>query len=351
MSSGTSNKPYHYNYIFVVTGYNCQRWVDRCIKSIIKQNLKIWHCILCDDASSDDTWNIMSKYVRDKRFSLLHNRRNMGACYSRWAGIKMLSDRNMIDDEDVLLLIGADDRLSGQNVLTVVDTKYRENAAEVTYGNWQDEKTKKVNPLRYFPMEVLKNRTYREHPVWVATAINTFRYRLFRQIDPLRYFRDEKGAWIKNCTDLAVMFPVLEMADPSKIIPIATVLYIYNSKYGHNTKSRFGKQHKQKFDKLVRQMTPFHKLITSPPIQSDPIPPVIDPTPPIPSDPIIPKIIVPTPILKPKTAPKHKNKKAPTTNKNITTNKPKIVKSTDGKYIVYRTRGGTTINIKREQRK
>jgi len=78
-----SNKPYVYNYIFVVTGYNCQPWIERCIRSITKQKLKNWHCLLCDDASADQTWNLMAKYTKDKRFTLLHNPKNMGATYTR----------------------------------------------------------------------------------------------------------------------------------------------------------------------------------------------------------------------------------------------------------------------------
>ena len=394
-----SNKPYIYNYIFVVTGYNCGLWIEQCIKSIIKQNLKNWHCLLCDDASSDESWNIMSTYGTDKRFTLLHNRRNQGACYTRWAAINLLAEKNMIEDEDVLLLIGGDDKLSDNNVLKIVDSKYKLYQAEVTYGNWKDSQTNRTNPLRYFPTEVLKNRTYRKYPPWVATAINTFKYKLFKQIDPNIYFKDKDGTWIKNCTDLAVMFPVLEMAHPHRIIPIKQVLYIYNSKYTHNTKSRFGTKHKKKYNAYIRKMPPFHirypSLIN---LTSSPSPPIVSPklstsklivptsiplSPPVAQMPVapLPKKVInkewsiikpPKSIIKVKykindkvkdkindkvkviPSPEYshpilrKKRRIIPMGKRTTATKPVVVKSVDGKYIVFRTRGGSTIKIKEE---
>ena len=251
-------KPYPYKYIFVVTGYNCDRWIDKCVSSIINQSLSIWHCVLCDDASTDETWQRISKWKSDDRFTLVRNLTNHGACHMRWKAIETLKSRNAIDNEDVILLIGGDDWLSGPDVVKIVDRKYKAGA-EMTYGNWQDLKTGRINPLRYFPKTISKRRAYRKHPLWVATAINTFQYQIFKRIDPDIYFKDENGNWIKNCTDLAVMFPALELTHPSKIIPIKDVLYIYNSSYSHNTKSRFGRKHKNKLDSYIRRMPPAHK--------------------------------------------------------------------------------------------
>jgi hypothetical protein len=286
----------------------------------------------------------------------------------------------MIEDEDVLLLIGGDDKLSDNNVLKIIDSKYKLYQAEVTYGNWKDSQTNRTNPLRYFPKEVLRNRTYRKYPLWVATAINTFKYKLFKQIDPNIYFKDKDGIWIKNCTDLAVMFPVLEMAHPQRIIPIKQVLYIYNSKYTHNTKSRFGMKHKKKYDAYIRKMPPFHirypSLISSPttspklsPSKLIPVllPPVLQmPVAPLPKK-VIDKewsIIAPKKSIdkdkdkdkvkvKPMSSPEYfpilrKKRRIIPMGKRTTATKPVVVKSPDGKYIVFRTRGGSTIKIKEE---
>ncbi|MEX0597802.1 MAG: hypothetical protein WD512_15020, partial [Candidatus Paceibacterota bacterium] len=261
-----------------------------------------------------------------------------------------------------------------------------------------------TNPLRYFPKEVLKNKTYRKYPPWVATAINTFKYKLFKRIDPNIYFKDNDGTWIKNCTDLAVMFPVLEMAHPNRIIPIKQVLYIYNSKYTHNTKSRFGMKHKKKYDSYIRKMQPFHirypslinlisspttspklsptKLIPSLLSQLHPLKSIISTLPPVAHMPLAPlpkkvidkewSIIKPkTSIVKDKIINKvinkvidkvkvvisgseysypllRKKRRIIPMGKRTTATKPVVVKSPDGKYIVFRTRGGSTIKIKEE---
>lgn len=252
----TSTEEADFKYIFLVTGYNCAKWVKKCIKSILKQDKNNWHCFLGDDGSSDQTFSLMSKYQDDPRFTVYRNPVNLGACYLRWKGVRLLAEAHLIQDQDVILLIGADDWLSGPIALNILD-KYYQAGAEVTYGNWKSYPEGRRPKIKHFPQEVLDNQSYRKYK-WISTAINGFRYRLFRQIDP-KDFQDPNGKWLKNCTDLAVMFPVLELADPKKIKAVRNVIYVYNHNYAHNTIRRFGSKDKMKVNKYIRSLTPYDR--------------------------------------------------------------------------------------------
>lgn len=247
-----------YKYIFVVTGYNCGRWVNKCIQSIIKQQLTNWHCVLGDDASTDNTFEIMSKQKDDPRFTVFRNPQNLGACYMRWKGIQLLEEKGIIQDQDVILLIGADDWLSGPMALNILEGYYSKGA-EVSYGNWKSFPSGRRNKLKYFPATVLENRSYRKYR-WTSTAVNGFRYRLFKQLDPEIDFKDSStGLWINNCTDLAVMFPIMELADPKKISPIPNVIYVYNENHSGNTLQRFGTKHKTRLNKYIRGLPTYQE--------------------------------------------------------------------------------------------
>lgn len=243
-------------YVFVVTAYNAEKWIKKCIDSIKTQIKTNWICILCDDCSSDKTFNVM-KTQQTPDFFLYRSNKNMGAAYMRYNSVKHFSDH--IDDEDVILLIGGDDWLAHNKVLNILQRAY-DNGACVTYGNYKSLQNNNFHSLAEFPKSVIKERSFRSHP-WISTAINTFKYKLFKLINP-EHLKDPKGIWMKNCTDLAIMFPILEMAPNDTIKPIHHIIYIYNNKLSSNTLSRFGKNHKTMTNKYIRRLPKYQQIIS-----------------------------------------------------------------------------------------
>lgn len=243
-TSVDNSTKHKFKFIFVVTAYNCQAWIGKCIKTILDQNMKNWLLLLCDDSSSDRTYQIMKRYKNYPNVYLFKSNRNMGACYMRYYGL--LSIQELIENYDVILLLGGDDWLAHDNVLNIINDKYQ-SGGDVTYGNWRST-SGKMNNLYYFPEEITKNRDFRKYK-WISTAINTFRYYLFKRLSA-HDFLDSNNRWIRNCTDLAIMFPIMELA--SNIIGISDVLYIYNNNHSHNTLKRFGVKNKGYYNKIIR---------------------------------------------------------------------------------------------------
>ena len=67
--------------ISIIMGiYNCSSTLDEAIESILAQTYPHWKMIMCDDGSTDDTYNVASKYVNQypDKFILLKNEKNMG---------------------------------------------------------------------------------------------------------------------------------------------------------------------------------------------------------------------------------------------------------------------------------
>lgn len=57
--------------------YNCEPFVSNCIDSVINQTYKNWEFIICDDCSTDNTWEILKRYqAMDSRIKLIKNERN-----------------------------------------------------------------------------------------------------------------------------------------------------------------------------------------------------------------------------------------------------------------------------------
>ena len=67
--------------ISIIMGiYNCADTLDEAIQCIINQSYKNWELILCDDGSSDNTYEVAEKYTKQfpDKIILLKNQKNEG---------------------------------------------------------------------------------------------------------------------------------------------------------------------------------------------------------------------------------------------------------------------------------
>ena len=59
--------------------YNGAKYLREQIDSILAQTIQDFELVVCDDCSSDDTWDILKQYSdADKRIKVFRNESNMG---------------------------------------------------------------------------------------------------------------------------------------------------------------------------------------------------------------------------------------------------------------------------------
>ena len=63
----------------ITAAYNAERWLEECLASLSQQTFGDWEAVICDDGSTDGTWNVMEAFARkEPRLRLLKNERNLG---------------------------------------------------------------------------------------------------------------------------------------------------------------------------------------------------------------------------------------------------------------------------------
>jgi glycosyltransferase involved in cell wall biosynthesis len=88
----------------IVPVYNVEKYLDRCVQSVIHQSVGDWELILIDDGSPDRCPQMCDDYAKqDKRIKVVHQE-NGGLSNARNAGIAMA-------DGKYLLFLDSDDRL------------------------------------------------------------------------------------------------------------------------------------------------------------------------------------------------------------------------------------------------
>ena len=67
----------------IMPSFNTARFLHETISSVLAQTYENWELILVDDCSSDDTDQVVEKYLSDERIHYLKNETNSGAAVSR----------------------------------------------------------------------------------------------------------------------------------------------------------------------------------------------------------------------------------------------------------------------------
>lgn len=68
----------------IMPAYNCEKFIEKSVLSVIEQTYKNWELIIVDDYSKDNTLKKINKYLRmDARIRLIKNDSNKGVSYSR----------------------------------------------------------------------------------------------------------------------------------------------------------------------------------------------------------------------------------------------------------------------------
>ena len=112
----------------IVPIYNAEKFLNKCIKSILKQTFENFELILVNDGSTDKSLDICNKYAKsDKRIKVI-NKKNEGSVLARKRGIKEAKG-------DYVIFVDADDWIS-INALEVINEEINNNNADVIVFNY-----------------------------------------------------------------------------------------------------------------------------------------------------------------------------------------------------------------------
>ena len=215
-------------YKIVVVGGPAEDYIDRCLESLLAQEIKDWEACVVLDPVGDLTYERAKKFESSK-IKVIKNDEKMFALPNILRSIKELNP----DDEDVIITVDADDWLEGTKALSVVDTYYKRNPELlVTHGSWQQYPN---------PGEITNNGAYNEvefrngirrYP-FRASHLRTFKYKLWKRIKE-EDLKDGDGDFYTSAWDLSFMWPLLEMAGVRRVKFIPEVLYNYNQETPYN---------------------------------------------------------------------------------------------------------------------
>ena len=212
------NNKYVFNIIVPV--FNAEKYLEKCLKSIIKQSYSNYQVKVVDDCSTDSSYDVAAKICANyDNFYIRKNPRRLGALNNI---NEMLSLEIKEPSKTIDILLDGDDYLYSGDVLNIIYEKYLNTNCLITYGSHLSSHG--VQGKKY-PWFIRKFNLYRKY-FWYASHLRTFRHDLWLSVNP-NDLLDKNGQYFSVAWDLAIMYPMLEMAGNRQEF-VQDLLYVYN---------------------------------------------------------------------------------------------------------------------------
>ena len=212
------NKQFFFNIIVPV--FNAEKYIEKCLNSIIKQSYKNFQVKVIDDCSTDSSYELaLAMCAEYGNFYIRKNPRRLGALNNIF---NLLNKKIKEPSKTIDILVDGDDYLYSGDVLNILYEKYLNCNCLITYGSHLSSKG--VQGKKY-PWLIREFNLYRKY-FWYASHLKTFRHDLWLSVDK-DDFKDKYGQYFSVASDLALMFPMLEMAGNRQEF-IDDLSYVYN---------------------------------------------------------------------------------------------------------------------------
>jgi glycosyltransferase involved in cell wall biosynthesis len=119
----------------IIPVFNTEKYLRRCLDSVLSQTFTDFELILVDDFSADDSPEICEEYAKnDRRIKVIHNRQNKGSSLARKAGLDVACG-------DYILFVDSDDWIEN-NMLELIYNKALSDGFDIVYcGIYQNTNT------------------------------------------------------------------------------------------------------------------------------------------------------------------------------------------------------------------
>lgn len=219
----------------IIPCYNQEKFLDKCLCSVVSQSFQDWECLLVNDGSTDNTAEILENWqAKDQRFRVIHQQ-NTGVSTARNNGLDKSTG-------DFVVFLDSDDWFADENALLNFTSVMDENPTiinadfcfvhqedKITYPK-ESERIKSVHQLK--GAEMLTG--YLNGKI-SGIGCNKMLSRDFLNQNSIRFKTD-----LAYSEDMLLLLECFTLAD--KIISIPFITYCYNRANENSVTAQSGAQ-------------------------------------------------------------------------------------------------------------
>ncbi|WP_343689971.1 glycosyltransferase family 2 protein [Chitinophaga sp.] len=242
-------------FIVLVTFRNVKNFIEECYNSLAAQTYDNFEVYFVDDESTDGCLDLIPD-DEDK----VHKQRNP-VRLGPTGNIANFLTTHTFAPEDVIVLLDGDDYLNGHYVFQILD-RYYNGGKLLTYGQYMDQFGNIGHCTAYTEDEV---NNLRQAP-WKSSHLKTFKFSLWQELmaqDPeLNALRDATGGYYMASSDMAVMFPLIEIAGHEHIACLPNIVYVYRFHDNNDHAKPHTRQLQYDAEAHIRQRLPMQRLVS-----------------------------------------------------------------------------------------
>jgi glycosyltransferase involved in cell wall biosynthesis len=216
----------------IVPMYDCAKWAVGCLNSVLNQTYKNWQLVVAVEPSTDGTFEVVKEYLEKQEGSdwlLFRNETRKHVPKNHVDCIVSSAPSN----DDVIVCLDGDDKFYGNDVLQYLASVYEDENIWITWGSYIVN-GKGPRGAASQPIPEPRKDPYRGKRWWRYSHLKTFRYFLFKGILDEDLWDLESGNYYTVAGDVALMFPMVEMAGRNHSRYIDKILYDYNRSTPNN---------------------------------------------------------------------------------------------------------------------
>ena len=108
----------------IIPIYNADKYLDKCLLSIINQSFSDFELVLVDDGSTDESFSVYSEYQKkDKRIIIVKKEKNEGLVCARDSGLEICSG-------EYVCWVDADDYIDLDRLQRIYERKWKSKSTE-----------------------------------------------------------------------------------------------------------------------------------------------------------------------------------------------------------------------------
>ena len=166
----------------LIANYNNGCYLQEAIDSVMAQNYTNWEIIIVDDKSTDNSFEIYSKFKDDSRFRIFYNDENKGAGFTK---------RRCVDESkgEICGFLDPDDTLNGVDVFDVMVQEHLDNPkASMVYSNMYKTDSSLNIQSEWYGKDIAEDDTVLESKGWPISHFVSFKKDLYNKTEGVDAF-------------------------------------------------------------------------------------------------------------------------------------------------------------------
>ena len=248
-------------FVVICTAYNKEKYIPFNIFSIKQQSYGNYLALYGYDKSTDNTRNvIVDNIADDSRFVLIDNAVQESQLMNYFNCINYLKDNNLLNPEDIILEVDADDWLLHAFVFEYLNQVYQDPNIWMSYGQYVQYPDGDLGGHYNLSLnkEVDKQNLYR-NAIFPYSHLKTYKAWLLDKVPREYVINPETNKYFSMTADFALCMPMVEMAGKDRIFKVPEPIYVYNTSVDANNES--GRVDEQKrLEAIIRNFKPCEKI-------------------------------------------------------------------------------------------